>query len=179
MADKFLIDIGYVKASLLDVQNNFDEINDALDMRRESMSDEIVANMIAGYEYVNAILKKDINLLERKGLHHFLELNNIILCGTRLERRKNYRQHILANTARFYDRHEFSISDLRRWAEKHRDDSPWKQAAGLYILQISWPQLFAEGNHRTGALLMSSILVRHGKPPFVLSVENAKGYFDP
>jgi hypothetical protein len=26
---------------------------------------------------------------------------------------------------------------------------------------------------------MSCILVRHGKPPFVLSVDNAKAYFDP
>src|SRR4051794_33683070 len=36
-----------------------------------------------------------------------------------------------------------------------------------------------KGNHRTGALIMSYILARDGKPPFVLSVENAIGYFDP
>lgn len=179
MADKFLIDIRYVEASLLAVQQDFERINAGLSMRREPMRDEIVANMVAGYEYVNFLLKKDITLLERKGLHHFLELNNIVLCGTVLERRKNYKQHIKENSLRFYEQHQFSITDLRQWAEKHKDDSPWKQAAGAYILQISWPQLFAEGNHRTGALLMSSILVRHGKPPFVLSVENAKGYFDP
>lgn len=44
---------------------------------------------------------------------------------------------------------------------------------------MSQPQLYIEGNHRTGALIMSYILVRHGKAPFVLSVDNAKGYFDP
>jgi hypothetical protein len=49
----------------------------------------------------------------------------------------------------------------------------------MYILHVSQPQLFFEGNHRTGALLMSSILVRGGKPPFVLTVDNAKAYFDP
>ena len=46
-------------------------------------------------------------------------------------------------------------------------------------MHVSQPQLFFEGNHRTGALLMSCILVRHGKPPFVLGVDNAKAYFDP
>jgi Fic family protein len=40
---------------------------------------------------------------------------------------------------------------------------------------LSEPQLYIEGNHRTGALLMSYILARDGKPPFVFSVD----YFDP
>jgi Fic family protein len=44
---------------------------------------------------------------------------------------------------------------------------------------LSKPQLFIEGNHRTGALLMSYILVRDGLPPFVLSAESAAAYFDP
>jgi Fic family protein len=44
---------------------------------------------------------------------------------------------------------------------------------------LSEPQLFIEGNHRTGALIMSWLLAREGKPPFVLSVDNAKAYFDP
>jgi hypothetical protein len=44
---------------------------------------------------------------------------------------------------------------------------------------LSQPQLYIEGNHRTGALIMSYILLRDGKPPFVLTVDNAKAYFDP
>jgi hypothetical protein len=44
---------------------------------------------------------------------------------------------------------------------------------------LSQPQLYIEGNHRTGALIMSYILVRDGEAPFVLSVENAREYFDP
>jgi len=34
-------------------------------------------------------------------------------------------------------------------------------------------------SHRTGVLVMSYILAREGRPPFVLTVENAKAYFDP
>jgi hypothetical protein len=44
---------------------------------------------------------------------------------------------------------------------------------------VSKPQLFIEGNHRTGALVMSYILVREGQPPFVLAAAaNAATYFD-
>ena len=44
---------------------------------------------------------------------------------------------------------------------------------------LSKPQLFIEGNHRTGALVMSYLLVRDGEPPFVLTVDNAEAFFDP
>jgi hypothetical protein len=43
----------------------------------------------------------------------------------------------------------------------------------------SEPQLYIEGNHRTGALIMSYIPVNAGRPPLVLTVDNAKAYFDP
>jgi hypothetical protein len=44
---------------------------------------------------------------------------------------------------------------------------------------LSTPQLFIEGNLRTGALVMSYVLIRDGRPPFVLSVANAGVYFEP
>jgi hypothetical protein len=179
MGERLYIDLEKVEASLREVQKNFDRINRKLDMRREPMREEILVNLLSGYAYVNILLARDVDLLKRPGFHHFLELNHIVLCGTTPEKRRDYKEHIQSTTDRFYQQQEFSISTLRKWAAKHQSDSPWKQASGAYILQVSWPQLFAEGNHRTGALLMSTILVRMGKPPFVLSIDNAKGYFDP
>jgi Fic family protein len=43
---------------------------------------------------------------------------------------------------------------------------------------LSEPQVFIEGNDRTGALVMSYILAKAGQPPFVLSFANAKPYFE-
>ena len=43
---------------------------------------------------------------------------------------------------------------------------------------LSTPQLFIEGNHRTGVLVMSHILMSAGRPPVVLSVANARAYFE-
>jgi hypothetical protein len=173
------MNIDKIERSLRAVQKDFDRINYTLEDLRDPMRDEIVSNMISGYRYVNELLEQDISLLRREGLHHFLELNHIVLCGTNKEERKNCQKHIQATTDRFYEQKDFCISDIRRWAEDHKKDSPWKRAAGVYIMHISQPQLFFEGNHRTGALLMSCILVRNGKPPFVLGVNNAKAYFDP
>jgi prophage maintenance system killer protein len=61
----------------------------------------------------------------------------------------------------------------------YRNETVWKRAAVVHLHIVSQPQLFVEGNHRTGALLMSYLLVRKGKPPFVLTVDNAKSYFNP
>ena len=65
------------------------------------------------------------------------------------------------------------------WYDRHRGDDPWRQAAGVYVHALSEPQLFIEGNHRTGSLIISFMLVRAGKPPFIVKPDNAKGYFDP
>jgi len=179
MPGMFKINIKQVEKALRNVQKNFDKINDALEMRREPMEEKIVANMLDGYRYVNTICENGIDPLDRNGLHHFLELNHIVTCGLDMHTRIEYGKHVNATTHRFYEQKDFCISHMRSWSEKHKKDSTWKRAAGLYVLHISRPQLFIEGNHRTGALLMSCILVSNGKPPFVLTVDNAKAYFDP
>ena len=72
-----------------------------------------------------------------------------------------------------------AIQDVVEWYARHADESAWSRAAGVYVRMLSKPQLFIEGNHRTGALVMSYILLASGQPPFVLSVENAAAYFEP
>ena len=64
------------------------------------------------------------------------------------------------------------------WHAGHADEPAWSRAAGVYVRMLSTPQLFIEGNHRTGVLVMSQILMSAGLPPFVLSVANARAYFE-
>ena len=112
-------------------------------------------------------------------IRDLLELNHIVLCGLNPHVRQEYRTHLEATSQRFHEQEEFNIDSVLRWYYKHEDKSPWKRAAGVYVRILSQPQLYIEGNHRTGALIMSYILVRDGRAPFVLTVENAKAYFDP
>ena len=64
------------------------------------------------------------------------------------------------------------------WHAGHADEPAWSRAAGVYVRMLSTPQLFIEGNHRTGVLVMSQILMSAGRPPFVLSAANARAYFE-
>ncbi|MGA2682660.1 MAG: hypothetical protein ABSF44_12765 [Candidatus Bathyarchaeia archaeon] len=56
---------------------------------------------------------------------------------------------------------------------------PLKVAAEVYVAVLGFPQLFIEGNHRTGNLISNWISMYYGHPPFVLSEENALAYFKP
>jgi hypothetical protein len=179
MAARYELNIEEIEWSLRNVKKNFDKINDTLLMRREDLGDDILQNILAAYSYLNKLVKHGIQPLDRYELNHLLELNHIILCGPDPYNRKEYAEHIRETTDRFYKQEKLSISNLMDWEKKHRDSSPWIRAAGIYVMLISQPQLFLEGNHRTGSLLMSHMLVTAGHPPFVLTVDNAKAYFDP
>lgn len=106
-------------------------------------------------------------------------LNVLVLCGVDKVKREDCAQHMKLAEKRFYERRAGGIGDLMDWLRLHKGDDVWKRAAGAYIHILSQPQLYIEGNHRTGALVMSYMLARKGRPPFVLSVENAKAFFDP
>ncbi|HHL34491.1 MAG TPA: hypothetical protein ENJ30_09040 [Desulfobulbaceae bacterium] len=179
MRKNYSLNLPEIQRSLRKVQRNFESINEKLHVRRDPLEDIIVENMLLGYTYIDRLLGKNINLLHRRGLHHILELNHIVLCGGDLKTRKEFHQHVTATTDRFYSQKECNIGKVVSVYNKWRDKSAWKKAAAVYIYLISQPQLFYEGNHRTGALLMSYILAGEGKPPFVLSVDNAEAYFNP
>lgn len=179
MKERYRLNIEEIEWTLRNVQKNFDAINDTLDMRREPLGDTILENMLEGYKYLNKLLEYGIAPLDKSELSSLLEMNHIVLCGPDIYARKEYRKHIQATAERFYSQEDFGITHIRKWAKKHKDDTPWKQAAGVYVMMVSTPQLFIEGNNRTGVLLISHMLAHYGKPPFVLTVDNAKAYFDP
>lgn len=173
------LDIDAIERSLRDVQRDFSRINRIIKSKREDLSDDIVSNMLEGYTRIDYYLKRGKHLLTRKRRHEVLELNHIVLCGSTAAARREFKEHIEHTRDRFFFDPVFNIDMLLDWYLRHRKDDVWKLAAGWYTRQLSQPQLFFEGNHRTGALIMSYIMARRKQPPFVLSLDNAKGYFDP
>jgi hypothetical protein len=73
------------------------------------------------------------------------------------------------------------IDPIAAWYWRHaaQRNHPFKLAAETYVSIVGEPQLFIEGNHRTGSLIASWINLHAGYPPFVLSVEIAIDYFAP
>ncbi|HEY7493664.1 MAG TPA: hypothetical protein VIH59_21450 [Candidatus Tectomicrobia bacterium] len=168
-----------IEDSLRDVQREFPKINALLRSRRDALTDEVRNNLLVGYRFIDMALASDADVLTPKRIASLLELNHIVLCGLNPQVRQEYHSHIVATVQRFYGHAVYNITDLLRWYDTHHGESSWKRAAGVYVRILSQPQLYIEGNHRTGALIMSYILARDGKAPFVLTVDNARAYFDP
>jgi len=177
--EHYRLDLKAIEQSLRGVQREFPKINEILHSRRDSMTDAVLDNMLTGYTFVDKAVADGVDLFTLRYATALLELNHIVLCGLNQQVRQEYQTHIEATTQRFHEQEEFNIDDILRWYYRHEDESSWKRAAGVYVRILSQPQLYIEGNHRTGALIMSYILMRDGKAPFVLSVDNAKAYFDP
>ena len=57
------------------------EINQSLKSRRDSLDPSIIANMVAGYRFVDNLLAQRVDLLAMSNLKLFLELNALVLCG--------------------------------------------------------------------------------------------------
>ena len=161
------------------MQAHFPEINKALKSRRDAIDDRLIANMIAGYELVDTLIAQQLDLFAMGNLKLFLEMNAVVLCGSGQRERAQAAPHLAATEQRFYEQEGGGIRDIVEWYTLHRNESPWKRAAGVYVRMLSEPELFIEGNHRTGALVMSYILAREGRPPFVLTAASAKAYLDP
>jgi len=173
------LNLSEIDASLRAVQADFGRINATLCAQRDAMSDEVRANLMTGYRHVDEALTKGIDLFGLGNSKHLLELNILVLCGTDQDRRKHFARHIASTERRFYEQEGGGIGTLMEWLQRNNGDDVWKRAAGVYIHILSRPELYIEGNHRTGALIMSYMLAREGQPPFVLTVGNAKAYFDP
>jgi len=167
--------LGRIRASLCEVQQGFAALNERLLMRREPLTEQIIDNLVEGYAYVDRLLQDEVDVFSEKGLDHILELNHIVLCGRDARVRLEFGSHLLETRRRFAE----GIGEIAAWYARKRHKSAARRAAGVYVLLVSQPQLFLEGNHRTGALTASYILGQEDLPPFVLTLENAEAYFNP
>jgi hypothetical protein len=172
------LDLDAIEASLREVARHFAHINPQLESRRDPFDDVAVNHMVAGYAFIDELIARKIDLFAFGQLSLFLELNALVLCGCDEQVRLEHARHLSATDKHFFDNVDGGIRDIIEWQALHADESPWMRAAGVYIRMMSEPELFIEGNHRTGALVMSYLLVRGGQPPFVMTVDNAKDFLD-
>lgn len=173
------LNIVAIEAALVSVQREFPRINASLTARRDPLNDEVVANMVDGYRRVDDWLAKGIDLFTMGKSVHLLELNRIVLCGDNSRPHDCSAKQLKLTEQHFYEADSGGVGALMDWLELYQHISVWRRAAGVFTRVLSQPQLYLEGNHRTGALLMGYLLAREGLPPFVLTVENARHFFEP
>jgi Fic family protein len=173
------LDIDAIRSSLVVTQQNFKKINSTLTVKRKPPSDEVIANLIAGYSKVDDYLANDTDLLAMGNSHLILELNHIVLYHNSAISIEEDKSQFKATKSHFYEEKDGGIGQLMDWLARNNNTNIWKKTAGIFTHILSQPQLFLEGNHRTGSLIMSYLLIKEGLSPFVLSYENAKHFFEP
>ena len=170
--------LGRIEDELRDVQSHFPAINAVLNCRRDEFTDTVLRNMVAAYEFLDALVADELDLFTDEGLEAMLQLNHLVLLGKGYDPR-GFRQHISATRHQFFDNFRRYVKPIRRWYRAHENQNPYKVAAQVYVGVLSQPQLYQEGNHRTGSLIASAVLLQNGCPPFVLTRQNAIAYFNP
>ena len=174
------VDLDAIDRSLAQVQQYFTALSTLLVERRDPLADAVRANMLAGYALIDDYVARGVDLFALPNVGLLLEINATVLCGSDARHRAEYARHLAASERRFYaDEEGGGAKRLLEWYAAHRDESTWKRAAGVYVRVLSEPQLFIEGNHRSGSLIVSYLQLRDGYPPFVLSLDNAEAYFNP
>jgi hypothetical protein len=163
------LDLQAIEAALRELQRAFPPINKELFDCRDPLDDEVLEGMLVGYAGVDRLLRNRVDIFAIGQLHHWLDLNATVLCGSDAGVRARHHQLLEATESRFYEQPDGGIRDIMEWYAINRGKSVWRQATGVFIRLLSSPQLFIEGNHRTGALVMSYLLCREGEPPFVLT----------
>jgi len=168
-----------IEFAFRNLQIVFPEINKSLFERRDELDDEVVRNMLQGYAMIDRLIGEGVDIFAMGQLHYWLEINTVVLCGTDASVTERHRRLIAATEARFYEQPDGGIRDIMDWYARNDHKSPWRRAAGVFIRVLSDPQLFIEGNHRTGALIISYLLARESRAPFVLNEKNARAFFNP
>ena len=178
MAKRLRLNLGRIEGELRDVQRHFPAINAVLNCRRDDFSDTVRQNMLTAYEFLNAVVDRNLDLFSDEGLEALLQLNHLVLLGRGYDPRA-FGRHISVTRHQFFDNFSRYVKPARRWYRKHETDNPYKVAAQIYVGVLSQPQLYQAGNHRTGSLIASGILLQNGCYPFVLTRKNAVAYFNP
>ena len=180
--DLLRLNLGNIEKSLTRVEENWKKIDDELDLRKIGRKDtaftaDIRAKMMSAYKLLDNSLGKGIEPFSREGLEEMCELNNLVHYGVDSRLRQEYVKAIAANSEKYYR----NISPIVKWYANHmkKEPHPLKVAVEVYVAVLGHPQLFIEGNHRTGSIIASWINMYYGYPPFVLSVKNAIPYFEP
>lgn len=170
-----LFHTGHIRGSLISFLENFESINERLSLHREEFTEDMVDNLVCAYDFLNEIISKQIDLFSPAGMHSMLELNYRVLCGDDATVRYEYHAHVLKTRQKFHKQ----IKDIKNWVLKSKDKvSPVTLATGFYCRMLSQPQLFIEGNHRTGNIILNYMLVQQGYAPFLISEKTGYDYLE-
>lgn len=172
-----------IEKSYSEVLEKWSDIDDLLDTQRVGRKDTpfdtlLMDNMLSAWDYLDHFIKnRDYDLLSAVGGPDMLEINHRIHYGLNYQQREEYKKAMAATTDKF----SRQVVPLRTYYKKKikNNTSIYEIASEIYIAILGMPQLYIEGNHRSGSVIASWINLAYRKPPFILTVENALAFFEP
>lgn len=175
-------DLKKIEQSYSDVLKNWEKIDADLEHKMIGRKDTpfdslLMENMLTAWDFIDYVIRKEIDLISVRGWPDMIEVNNRVHYGEDYELRQEYKKAIDAATEKFTS----LIHPIEKYYRKKIRDhaSIYKVAAEVFISILGMPQLFVEGNHRSGSVIASWINLAYRKPPFVLTVDNAVAFFEP
>ncbi len=179
----FRPNIQEIEKSYVEVMGNWETIDDQLDRlevgRKDTPFDRrLMDNMLDAWEYLDYFIKnKDYSLLSKEGGPDMLEINHRVHYGLDYILREEYIKALDATTEKF----SRQVVPIRKYYKRNikYKTSVDEIASQIYVAILGQPQLYIEGNHRSGSIVASWISLAHRKPPFVLTVDNAIAFFKP
>ena len=168
-------DLHKIKQNYERVIEDFDRINEIVSCKRDKFDSFIARNMLHGYHHINKRLASNPGS-EMLSWKEMLDLNIMVHLGADADRRNEYYGFVKHTEERF----EARFPSVMEWYDRHEahGEDPYKIAAGLYVRILAQPQLFIEGNHRTGSLVANYYLVLKGENPFVMTPDNAVDFLN-
>ncbi len=181
MALVYRLDLCEIDEALREVERDWPRIDLELQRlrigRKDPFTSVLRSNMLSAYAYLDQLLAQGIAPFSPACFDHMLTLNDRVHYGTNTALMAEFVRAIESNTEKF----NAQIDPIANWYWRHagQNDHPYKLAAETYVSIVGEPQLFIEGNHRTGSLIANWINLYAGYPPFVLTKNNAIDYFAP
>ena len=102
-----------IEDELRDVQRHFPAINAVLNCRRDDFSDTVLQNMLAAYEFLDAVVADKLDLFGDEGLEALLQLNHLVLLGRGYDLRA-FDRHITVTRGQFFENFRRYVKPIQR-----------------------------------------------------------------
>ena len=178
------LNLNEINNSLTEVEKNWPDIEKQLeeaevDAREYPFTELIRLRMMFAYEYLDYLLSIQEEPFANDEVERMLFINQRVLYGMDLKLIRERKGAIELNAERYYQQRK----PLANWYNNHKRYAKrrnnLKLPGQVYVSTLREPQLFLEGNHRSGSIIASWVSIYHGEAPFILSPENAVAYFQP
>lgn len=171
-------DLHAICDALCGLSRRMPQVNAQLENHHPGLDEDSVQHLLQAYALLDHFLDSGKQLLSMGQSGDLLALNHCVLFGSENADNHEFDRAFAASEEHFYGQGGAGVGELLSWYAAQHDQSVWMRAAGVFLRTLGPPQLFIEGNHRTGVLLVNFVLGMDRQPPLVIDQQFAPVWFE-